>query len=83
MGFFVQRFFHVCGHSPPAASRRLLAYDIPVYDIFVYSIFSPFIFLFLISAPRWWWRSGILSHLRFFYSLALLAHFQYDVLYKF
>jgi hypothetical protein len=27
-------FFHVCGHSPPAASRRLLAYDIPVYVIF-------------------------------------------------
>ena len=31
---------HVCGHSPPAASRRLLAYDIPVY-----------VFFFLISAP--------------------------------
>ena len=39
--------FFVCGHSPPAASRRLLAYDTPVYVI----LFIP-LSLFLISAPR-------------------------------
>jgi hypothetical protein len=79
MGFCVQRlhFMYAVTAHPlhRIASRRLLAYDIPAYDIF-------FIFLFLIPAPRWWWRSGILSRLCFFYSLALFAHFQYDVLYK-
>jgi hypothetical protein len=69
--FFVCRAFAV-RHGYPS----------PVFYLFCYVIFC--FISFLISAPHWWWLSGILSHLWFFfYSLALLAQFQYDVLYKF
>ena len=37
-------------------------------------IFIPLL-SFLVSAPRCWWRSGILSHLFIFYSLALFGLF--------
>jgi hypothetical protein len=58
----------ICGATRPSLARRLY--------LFI------FLFHFLIYFISQWWLSGILSRLCvFFNSLALLAHFQYDVLY--
>jgi hypothetical protein len=71
-------FFFVC-------RAFVVRHSYPTPVVFIYFPIS-FSDLFHFSAPPpsgSGFRSRILSYYVFFYSLALLAHFQYDVLYKF
>jgi hypothetical protein len=84
MGFVAQLAIifsnFLCGHSPPAASRRLLAYGIPVYVICFYLFFHYFI-----SSIRPPVLVAFGHPLPFIYFIRwlFLAYFQYHVLYKF
>ena len=86
------RVISKCMRSQPTSSclaPALFAYGIPGSpDMSIFIFFPPEIF-FLIPAPRWWWRSAILSHLCFFsipwrfWPIFQWPIFQYDVLNKF